>query len=226
MPESGRRPVLAALAGDPVRRVGGGRGNVVVRYNSRKMGCVVQAESRSVELPFVYRCEFDPHVLLHLCQPARLHIRPRDSRGRPRRRPYVPGFLVYDDRTGFRFVECKPVSALEADHAKPSPKFAHGEDGRWTFPARTVTVEAGTPEDACARAVERARAGPPSTPAARPSSPPSPKVRAPTPGGRTPRLTRRPRGARERAAIRPSPPGPAARAGRFFPHEGEIHACR
>ena len=133
--ESGRRLVLAALAGDPVRRVGGGRRNVVVRYNSRKMGCVVQAESRSVELPFVYRCEFDPHVLLYLCQPARLHVRLRDSRGRSRLRPYVPDFLVYDDRTGFRFVECKPVSALEADQAKPCPKFAHGEDGRWTFPA-------------------------------------------------------------------------------------------
>lgn len=135
VPGSGRRLVLTALVGDPVRRVGGGRRNVVVRYNSRKMGCLIQAESRSVELPFVYRCEFDPHVLLYLCQPARLHVRLRDSRGRSRLRPYVPDFLVYDDRTGFCFVECKPVSVLEADQAKPYPKFTRLEDGRWTFPA-------------------------------------------------------------------------------------------
>ena len=135
VPETGRRLLIQALGSEPVRRVGGGRGNVAVRYNSRKMGCLIQAESRSVELPFVYRCEVDPYVLLYLCQPVRLHVRLCDSRGRSRLRPYVPDFLVYDDRKGFHFVECKPVSALEADQAKPCPKFARGADGCWTFPA-------------------------------------------------------------------------------------------
>ena len=45
VPDKGRQLVQQVLHGDPVRRVGGGRRNVVVRYASRKMGRVIQAES-------------------------------------------------------------------------------------------------------------------------------------------------------------------------------------
>ena len=38
----------------PARRVGSGRGNVPVRFASRKMGMIIQAESRTVEFARAY----------------------------------------------------------------------------------------------------------------------------------------------------------------------------
>ena len=118
----------------PVRRVGGGRGNVVVRYASRKMRCVVQAESRNVELAFVQRCESDPDVVFYLCQPATLSVSVVDKRGRRRRRiQHVPDYLVLDG-DGFAFVECKCADDLARDAARPHPRFVRDAD-RWRWPA-------------------------------------------------------------------------------------------
>ena len=47
----------------PNRRVGSGAGNVLCRFPSTKMGRIIQAESHTVELPFVYAAERDPEVL-------------------------------------------------------------------------------------------------------------------------------------------------------------------
>ena len=133
LPESGRVLVHQALAGDPVRRVGGGGGNVCVRYVSRKMGCVIQAESRTLELAFVEQAEHDPAVRLYLCQPLSLQVRVVDARGRNMRRRYVPDFLVLD-ADGFSLIECKPASRLRENPAKVFPGFEPTETG-WRCPA-------------------------------------------------------------------------------------------
>ena len=138
VPSSGRRIVLDALTDTPRRRVGGGKANVVVRYPSRKMGCVVQVESRSVELPFVYRCELASDVRLYVCQPVELRVQIRDAKGRRRSVRYTPDFLVLDS-DGFALVECKAVSALERDQARLFPRFAR--DGtRWRLPAAELAA--------------------------------------------------------------------------------------
>ena len=133
LPEPGRALVLQVLQGPPVRRVGSGAGNVVVRYASLKMGRVIQAESRTVELAFVEQCEHDPRVLFYLCQPLSLRVWVVDAKGRRSRRRYVPDFLVLDD-DGFALVECKPVSKLEKDASRPSPRFRRDASG-WCCPA-------------------------------------------------------------------------------------------
>ena len=133
LPPTGRKLVLAALQGDPVRRVGGGRGNVAVRYASRKMRVVIQAESRNVELGFVQRCESDPDVVFYLCQPAMLSVYVVDTRGRRRRIQHVPDYLVLDG-DGFAFVECKSADELARDADRPSPRFVRDGD-RWRWPA-------------------------------------------------------------------------------------------
>ena len=133
LPPLGRKLVLDALQGDPVRRVGGGRGNVVVRYASRKMGVVIQAESRNVELAFVQRCESDPGVAFYLCQPTTLSVYIVDTRGRRRRIQHVPDYLILDG-DGLAFVECKSVDELARDAERPSPRFVRDGD-RWRWPA-------------------------------------------------------------------------------------------
>jgi hypothetical protein len=56
--------IQAIRSSEPVRRVQSRVSNVCARYPSRKMGRVIQAESRTVELVAI-RCayEFEPQVL-------------------------------------------------------------------------------------------------------------------------------------------------------------------
>ena len=132
--------VRAIVQGDPVRRVGGGRGNVVVRYASRKMGCVVQAESRTVEGAFVQQCEFDPDVVLYLCQPTTLTVPIVDARGRKRSMHTVVDFLVLN-KDGFFLVECKSADDIRRDSERQHSRFVR-EDDRWRWPAAEKAAQA------------------------------------------------------------------------------------
>ena len=128
------------VQGDPVRRVGGGRGNAVLRYASRKMGRVIQAESRTVEGAFVQRCEFDPDVVLYLCQPTTLTVRIVDARGHRRSMHTVVDFLLLD-QDGFFLVECKSADELRRDSGCAHPRFVC-EGGRWRWPAAEEAAQA------------------------------------------------------------------------------------
>ena len=128
-----RQIVTEIVQGDPARRVGGGRKNAVVRYASRKLGCVVQAESRTVEGAFVQYCEFTPEVVFYLCQPWKLSVSIVDARGRPTTIHTVVDFLLLDSR-GFHFVECKSPGELRRDSECKHPRFVR-ENGRWRWPA-------------------------------------------------------------------------------------------
>ena len=131
----GQRMVLRTLK-DPARRVGGGRRNTVVRYASQKMERVIQAESRTVELPFVQMCENDPNVVFYLCQPA-LHVEGLDSKGRLSRRLRTMDFLLLktgddEDEAGFWLVECKVGEKLREEASKPNARYTlDGSRWRW-----------------------------------------------------------------------------------------------
>lgn len=58
----------------PVRRVNSRAGNVSVRYPSRKMRCVIQAESHRNELAGIYEKEHDPATLEYYDQPCRIKL--------------------------------------------------------------------------------------------------------------------------------------------------------
>ena len=73
--EHGRKLIDSIRKGSPVRRVGGGRQNVCVRYPSRKMGCIIQAESHTVELVLVYEMEHDPDIFEYYDQPTSLKLK-------------------------------------------------------------------------------------------------------------------------------------------------------
>ena len=54
----------------PMRRVCSAAGNVSVRYPSRKMGVIIQAESHRNELAGIYEKEYDRETLEYYDQPS------------------------------------------------------------------------------------------------------------------------------------------------------------
>ena len=142
VPPSTRDLIRDIVRGDPLRRVGGGARNAVVRYASRKMGVVVQAESRTVEGALVQSSEPDPEVLLYLCQPLKLSVPVRYTytsvkTGASHTRTQsihtvVDFFVVRPD--GFFLVECKSSAELDRDSKRTHPRFVRDGD-RWRWPA-------------------------------------------------------------------------------------------
>ena len=129
MPESGRALVREAFTGNPKRRVGGGSRNTRVRFASRKMGCVIQCESRTVERAFVGRCEHDPKIGLFLCQPINVPIRLPNPQGGTRTVNVTVDYLICHDDHGWMVVECKPEKEL-----RKQARFVRDGDS-WRYPA-------------------------------------------------------------------------------------------
>ena len=64
LPPAGRIALLKMLAGPPVSHIQSTPKSVAVRVPSAKMGCAIQAASRTVEYSFVLYCEHHPAVLI------------------------------------------------------------------------------------------------------------------------------------------------------------------
>lgn len=75
LPDGGRRLVEKARREAPIRTVQSGLGNVRTRFPSRKMGRIIEAESRTVEFPAFVRYEHDSGVLEYYPQPVALDLR-------------------------------------------------------------------------------------------------------------------------------------------------------
>lgn len=132
--EPGRRLVAQIRAGQPARRVGGGGGNTTIRYPSRKMRRTIQAESRTVELPFLIYCEHAPSVQEIWDQPTYLRRSFESQDGKQLSGSHVPDFLIISD-DGIWFVECKPTAKLAGYAAKYRDLYVRDESGRWSSPA-------------------------------------------------------------------------------------------
>ena len=134
IPPSGRMVVDHIRTSDPARRVGGGTHNVVTRFASLKMGCVIQAESHKGELPFVYQWEHDPHTFEFYDQPAKVKLSYKTASGRKTAHLSTPDyFLIQNDWMGW--VECKPEDKLVEEHALGSERFMPDGHGGWRCPS-------------------------------------------------------------------------------------------
>ena len=67
----------------PVRRVRSSAKSVAVRYPSRKMGMIIQAESHRNELAFIYEMEYEEEVLEYYDQPSTFKLEYQAKSGRP-----------------------------------------------------------------------------------------------------------------------------------------------
>jgi len=110
--------VQAARENPPRRRVGGTRFRAVAsHFPSPKMGCTIQAESRTGELPLVHRLELDDDVIEYYDQPFSVIV---SAIRRGRRQPwtYTPDFLVLRAET-IEVIEARPAKWIfenQVDH--------------------------------------------------------------------------------------------------------------
>jgi len=133
IPLVGRKIVGTIRASEPVRRVGGGTHNVATRFASRKMGCVIQAESHKGELPAVYFWEHDPDTYELYDQPSQVKLTYQNANGKRVTPLSTPDyFLIQENWMGW--VECKPEEDLKASHESGSTRFVPDENGGWRCP--------------------------------------------------------------------------------------------
>lgn len=117
----------------PSRRVRGGAGNVVVRYPSRKMGFVIQAESHKVELAGIYEYEYDEEVLEYYDQPPPIKLSYEARNGKRVGVIHTPDFfMIRSDGIGWE--EWKTEDELEKLLLRMPHRYERGEDGRWRCP--------------------------------------------------------------------------------------------
>jgi putative transposase len=133
IPLMGRKIVETVRTSDPTRRVGGGTHNVVTRFASRKMGCVIQAESHKCELPAIYEWENDPGTHEFYDQPTQVKLSYKTANGRRATHMATPDFfLIQDEWMGW--IECKPLAALQASYETGSDRYVLDATGSWCCP--------------------------------------------------------------------------------------------
>lgn len=131
--EEARAMVESIRSAPPSRRVRGAAGNVVVRYPSRKMGVVIQAESHRNELAGIYEKEHDPDTLEFYDQPPPIKLLYQASSGRPVGVLHTPDyFVIRTDSIGWE--EWKTEEELPKLSEKMPNRYLRGEEGRWRCP--------------------------------------------------------------------------------------------
>lgn len=133
IPLIGRKAVNRIRTADPVRRVGGGTHNVVTRFASKKMGCVIQAESHKGELPVLYRWEHDPATHEFYDQPSQVKLSYKSASGKQTTHLSTPDFfLIQEGWMGW--VECKPQEELLKSYQTGSERYVPDGHGGWRCP--------------------------------------------------------------------------------------------
>ena len=133
-PVAGQKLIEDARRNAPVRKVRSNSDNVITRFASRKMGRLIDTESRTVEYPAVVMYEHDDKVLEYYAQPVCLDLKwkgPSDQR--PSRVQHTPDMLLIRE-DGFWIEEWKEEKKL-LELQKKNPERIFKESGEWRFPA-------------------------------------------------------------------------------------------
>lgn len=97
------------------------------------MGCVIQAESHTVELPHLYEWEHDPNTHEFWDQPSPVKLRYRTAGGKRACHYSTPDyFLLQEDWAGW--IECKPEAKLVESLKSGSDRYIQ-DGGDWRCPA-------------------------------------------------------------------------------------------
>src|SRR6266849_5031322 len=127
------RDLLVHIRSSPPSRTPGARhGNMPVWYPSKKMQCIIKAESAKVEFAFLLQAEHDESILEFWDQPPAIPLEYQDRRNRVQRPLHTTDYFVF----GYQecgWIECKPTQELvkQAEHRPNRYVF---DDGMWRCP--------------------------------------------------------------------------------------------
>jgi hypothetical protein len=125
--------IQAIRAAPPSRRVSSRAGNVSVRYPSRKMGGIIQAESHRNEFAGIYTMEHDPQTLAYYDQPPPIKLSYLGRHGRRVGVLHTPDFFVMrTDSIGWE--EWKLESELERLTDSMPHRNVRSAMGNWSCP--------------------------------------------------------------------------------------------
>lgn len=132
-PSAGRKLIEEARRTAPVRQVRSTSNNVITRFHSRKMGRMVDTESRTVEYPAVVTYEHEPKVVEFYAQPMHLDLIVQEAgKSKPRRIQHTPDFLLIRS-DGIWVEEWREEKRLLKLQAKYPGRFFK-DAGGWHYP--------------------------------------------------------------------------------------------
>jgi putative transposase len=117
----------------PSRTPGARRGNMPVWYPSKKMQCIIKAESTKVEFPFLLTAEHDDDVLEVWDQPPSIPLEYLDKHGHLQRPMHTADYFVFRYRE-CGWVECKPAQELLKQAESRPNRYKLDEQGVWRCP--------------------------------------------------------------------------------------------
>ena len=117
----------------PSRTPGARRGNMPVWYPSKKMQCIIKAESAKVEFAFLLQAEHDDDVLEVWDQPPSIPLKYEDRRGRVQRPMHTPDYFLFRT-SGAEWVECKTSQELLKQAETRPNRYRLDERGVWRCP--------------------------------------------------------------------------------------------
>src|SRR6266566_1658518 len=132
-PQATQELLISIRSSPPSRTPGAHRGNMPVWYPSKKMQCIVKAESAKVEFAFLLAAEHDDAVLEIWDQPPSIPLEYLDKRGRLQRPMHTADYFIFG-REECGWIECKPTDELlRLEKTRPN-RFVRDEQGVWRCP--------------------------------------------------------------------------------------------
>src|SRR6266849_1205038 len=117
----------------PTRTPGSRAGNMPVWYPSKKMQCIIKAESAKVEFAFLLEAEHDDEVLEFWDQPPPIELSYHDRRGHLQQPLHTADYFVFRYKSA-GWEECKPVEKLIQFAQQHSKRYVLDEQGQWRCP--------------------------------------------------------------------------------------------
>jgi len=117
----------------PSRHPRGSKGNVCVWYPSEKMGCIIKAESHTVEFPRILVHEYSKNVLEYYDQPPSIPLEYKDKHGHRQTPWHTPDFFVIRYKSA-GWEECKPTQELIRQAQERPNRYRIDENGKWRCP--------------------------------------------------------------------------------------------
>lgn len=132
-PPAGQERIRWIRENAPIRRVGGGSRATKVRFCSRKMGIVLEAEAYTTEYAALETFDADPDTLEIYTQPCKLRITYKNSSGKTVNADITPDIFRVTIKK-FLFTECKTEQELTKLSEEIPDRYLRDSTGRWRSP--------------------------------------------------------------------------------------------